>query len=150
MRLTRIIKGMSNLRIAPALLVLLLGVRVATAAAVDCQHDLADAARSAEFNQQKLLREATELGGELCLTDDAVARVPAQTSEAAHEHDGPSLKTPCPFFKSPAALTQAVVGVDARSVTFTLITPAYGDMRAAAGNFPAGYCSRAPPITTKG
>ncbi|MBC7181504.1 MAG: hypothetical protein H5U14_15645, partial [Roseovarius sp.] len=42
----------------PALLVLLLSVRVATAAAVDCQHELADAARTHLHVQEQIKLEA--------------------------------------------------------------------------------------------
>ena len=55
---------------APALLVLLLSVRVATAAAVDCQHELADAAQAHHHAQDRLKIEAIALGGALCLGEE--------------------------------------------------------------------------------
>ncbi|GAW34543.1 hypothetical protein RA2_01593 [Roseovarius sp. A-2] len=140
--------GLRKVGVAPALLIVLLSVRVATAAAVDCQHELADAARAAERAQEALRIEALALGGELCLVEENPAQ-PAPT-EAAHDHDGPHLGTPCPFFKSPAALTDISVDPAARIVTFSYIS-ARTDVPGAAAQIPcAAYSPRAPPLTAQG
>ena len=140
--------GLRKVGVAPALLILLLSVRVATAAAVDCQHELADAARAAERAQEALRVEALALGGELCLVEDHAAE-PGPT-EAAHDHDGPHLGTPCPFFKSPAALTDIVVDPAARIVAFSCITARTDVPRAAAQAPCAAYSPRAPPLPAQG
>ena len=123
--------------LGPALLVLLLSVRVATAAAVDCQHELADAARSNLHVQEQIKLEAAALGGELCLVEEHPGALSTPAAEA--EHDGPHLNTPCPFFKSQAA-----------HFSFSRVVRVFDDMRAAAGDLPAGYSPRAPPVVALG
>jgi len=131
-------------RVVPALLVLLLGVRVATAAAVDCQHELADAARSAERAQEARLAEVAALGGELCLY--AVGA----PSETAEQEDGPHPGTPCPFFKSPATLTDMVPDPAARIVAFSRLAP-FTDAACPEAQAPAiAYSARAPPVSVRG
>jgi len=148
MSIRALMAGLRKIGVAPALLVLLLSVRVATAAAVECQHELADAARAAERAQEALRIEALALGGELCLVEE----YPAQPgpAESAHDHDGPHLSTPCPFFKSPAALTDISVDPAARIVAFSYIT-ARTDAPCAAAQTPcAAYSPRAPPLPAQG
>ena len=53
---------MREVRLDPANLVLLLSVRVATAAAVECRHELANAARAAEAVEESLRIETRALG----------------------------------------------------------------------------------------
>src|SRR6056297_3597572 len=145
MSIRALMAGLRKIGVAPALLVLLLSVRVATAA---CQHELADAARAAERAQEALRVEALALGGELCLVEEYPAQ-PGPT-ESAHDHDGPHLSTPCPFFKSPAALTDISVDPAARIVAFSYIT-ARTDAPCAAAQTPcAAYSPRAPPLPAQG
>jgi hypothetical protein len=137
------IAGMIGGRWAPALLVLLLSVRVATAAAVECQHELASAARAAERAQEALRVEAQALGGELCLVD-------AQQPAAAQDHGEHHLSTPCPFFKSPVTLPGIVKDAAARDVTFSRLVPV-ADMPATDAQAPrAAYSPRAPPVAAPG
>jgi len=134
------IAGMTKGRVAPALLVLLLGVRVATAAAVDCHHELADAARAAERAQEALKAEALALGGELCLY--AAGAAPSETAE---QEDGAHPGTPCPFFKSPAALADTVGEAASRTVAFSRLVP-LTDAACPEAQAPcAAYSARAPP-----
>ncbi len=133
--------------IAPTLLVLLLSVRVATAAAVECQHSLADAARLAALAQQSLWVETTELGGELCVTSGQLATTSQATAEV---ETSPHLNTPCPFFKSPALENSCAIDPTARAMAFTQIVMRHHDMRVAAGDLPAAYSSRAPPVPALG
>ena len=140
--------GLRKVGVAPALLILLLSVRVATAAAVDCQHELADAARAAERAQEALRIEAQNLGGELCLVEDHAAE--PDPTEAAHDHDGPHLSTPCPFFKSPAALTDLSVDPAARIMAFSYIAARTDVPCAAAQTRCAAYSPRAPPLPAQG
>jgi len=130
---------MARGRAAPALLVLLLGVRVATAAAVDCQHELADAARAAERAQEARLVEVQALGGELCLYADAAPSEAAETEDAHH------LSTPCPFFKSPVALADAAPDPAARIVAFSRLAPLTDAACPEAQAPVAAYSARAPP-----
>ncbi|MFB9148598.1 hypothetical protein [Roseovarius ramblicola] len=130
---------MAKGRVAPALLVLLLGVRVATAAAVECQHELADAARAAERTQEARLAEVVALGGELCLYATGAP------SDNAQQEDGPHLSTPCPFFKSPVALTDAAPDPAARIVAFSRLSPLTGAACPEAQARAAAYNARAPP-----
>ncbi len=134
------IAGMTRGRVAPALLVLLLGVRVATAAAVDCQHELASAARAAEQAQEALRKEAAVLGGKLC-------RVEAGTA-TAHEETGPHLYPPCPFFKSPVTLPSITTNATARNLAFSWLVPAIGGPAIRAQAPRAAYSPRAPPRVT--
>ncbi|MFU8777720.1 MAG: hypothetical protein ACNA7M_08620 [Roseovarius sp.] len=134
--------------IGPALLVLLLSVRVATAAAVDCQHELANAAQSHLHAQERIKLEVAALGGELCLVEDRPGA--RDTPAAAAEHDRPHLNTPCPFFKSQATLTEASIAPEARNLRFSRVVHVFGDMRVAAGDLPAGYSPRAPPVVAMG
>ena len=138
------IAGLAKGRLGPALLVLLLGVRVATAAAVDCQHELADAARAAERAQEALRAETLALGGELCLyaTGD-----PATT---AQQDGAPHLTAPCPFFKSPLALPDIVYDSAARDVTFSRLSPVTGVPATDAQAPRADYNPRAPPQAALG
>ncbi|SEM27942.1 hypothetical protein SAMN04488077_103248 [Roseovarius tolerans] len=140
--------GLRKVGVAPALLIVLLSVRVATAAAVDCQHELADAARAAERAQEALRIEALALGGELCLVEDHAAE--PDPTEAAHDHDGPHLSTPCPFFKSPAALTDLSVDPAARIMAFSYIAARTDVPCAAAQTRCAAYSPRAPPLPAQG
>ena len=148
MSIRALMAGLRKIGVAPALLVLLLSVRVATAAAVECQHELADAARAAERAQEALRVEAQHLGGELCLVEEYPAQ--PNPTEAAHDHDGPHLSTPCPFFKSPAALTDLSVDPAARLIAFSYIA-ARADAPCAAAQTPcAAYSPRAPPLPAQG
>lgn len=140
--------GLRKVGVAPALLIVLLSVRVATAAAVDCQHELADAARAAERAQEALRIEALALGGELCLVEDHAAE--PDPTEAAHDHDGTHLSTPCPFFKSPAALTDLSVDPAARIIAFSYIAARTDVPCAAAQTRCAAYSPRAPPLSAQG
>src|SRR6056297_1046235 len=138
------IAGLARGRVAPALLVLLLGVRVATAAAVDCHHELADAARAAERAQEARLAEVVALGGELCLyATDA-------PSETAEQEDGQHLSTPCPFFKSPAALADTDGETPARIVAYSLLSPLTGTACPEAQAPCTAYSARAPPLSARG
>ncbi|MDZ7710780.1 MAG: hypothetical protein U5K36_12490 [Roseovarius sp.] len=129
---------------APAILVLLLGVRVATAAAVECQHELADAAHAAERAQEALRAETLALGGELCLyaTGD-----PAET---AQQDGAPHLTSPCPFFKSPLALAGIVTDATARIVSFSPLAPVTSVPASDAQAPRAAYSPRAPPRVALG
>ena len=146
MSIRALMAGLRKIGVAPALLVLLLSVRVATAAAVECQHELADAARAAERAQEALRIEALALGGELCLVEE----YPAQPgpAESAHDHDGPHLSTPCPFFKSPVALADAVPGPAVRNVAFSRLAPLTDAACPEAQAPVAAYSARAPPPIT--
>lgn len=131
--------GMAKGKIAPALMVLLLGVRVATAAAVECQHELADAARAAERAQEARLAEVVALGGELCLyATDA-------PSDTAEQEGGPHLSAPCPFFKSPAALTDTAPDAAVRIVAFSRLAPLTDAACPEAQTLHTAYSARAPP-----
>lgn len=131
-------------RWAPVLLALLLGVRVATAAAVECQHELADAARAAERAQQVRLAETLALGGALCLYATGAP------SETTQDQGGPHLTSPCPFFKSPIALPEIVNDSVARIVTYSRLTPVAA-MPATVQQAPrAAYSPRAPPVAALG
>ncbi|MAO00489.1 MAG: hypothetical protein CMN18_05120 [Roseovarius sp.] len=148
MRFGRWMRRLRGVGLGPALLVLLLSVRVATAAAVDCQHELADAARSNLHVQEQIKLEAAALGGELCLVEEHPGALSTPAAEA--EHDGPHLNTPCPFFKSQAALTEVRIAPEARHFSFSRVVRVFDDMRAAAGDLPAGYSPRAPPVVALG
>ena len=130
--------GASKGRLGLALLVLLLGVRVATAAAVECQHELADAARAADHAQQAGLAEIRALGGALCLVE-------AEQPAAAQDSDPLHLTSPCPFFKSPLALPDIVTESAARIVAFSRLTPIGAGPATDAQGPRAAYSSRAPP-----
>jgi len=138
------IAGMAKGRVAPALLVLLLGVRVATAAAVDCHHELADAARAAERAQEARLAEVVALGVELCLYATGAP------SETAEQEDGQHLSTPCPFFKSPAALADTGGENSARIVAYSILSPLTGATCPEAQAPCTAYSARAPPLATRG
>ncbi|MBW4974867.1 hypothetical protein KZZ08_14630 [Roseovarius mucosus] len=129
---------------APALLVLLLSVRVATAAAVDCQHELADAAQAHHHAQDLLKIEAIALGGALCLVEENPGALVAPPAEA--KHDSPHLNTPCPFFKSPVVLMDVTIALIAREHSFSRVVRVYDDMRAAVDDLPIAYSPRAPPV----
>ncbi|WP_454267618.1 hypothetical protein [Roseovarius sp. MBR-51] len=148
MTFRRLLRGLRGVGLGPALLVLLLSVRVATATAVDCQHELADASRSYSHAQESIKLEAAALGGELCLVEEHPGALTTPAAEAAH--DGPHLNTPCPFFKSKVALTDLVIAPVARDLSFSRVVRVYDDMRAAAGDLPAGYSPRAPPVVALG
>ncbi len=138
------IAGMAKGRVAPALLVLLLGVRVATAAAVECQHELADAARAAERAQEARLAEVIALGGALCLY---AVGAPSDTAE---QEDRPHLNAPCPFFKSPVTLTDTGPDPAARIVAFSRLAP-LSDAGCPEAQAPvAAYNARAPPPLARG
>lgn len=138
MRIDKISLTLRRCRLVPALLVLLLGVRVATAAAVDCQHELNAAARSAAEAQSELRLEALRLGGELCLVaEDAVVE---------NGHDGPHLSTPCPFFKSPVTLTGTMDEVPPQPVRFARLARVYADFRTGLPAVRRAYSPRAPPV----
>jgi hypothetical protein len=138
------IAGMSGGMIAPALLVLLLCTRVATAAAIDCHHELADAARAAERAQAVLKAEAVALGGELCLYDAAAA------PEAVDEEGGHHLNTPCPFFKSPAALAASTTESAARIVAWSVLSSLDEATCPEAQTPCSAYSARAPPVSAWG
>jgi hypothetical protein len=127
------------MRLGPALLVLLLSVRVATAAAVACQHDLADAARAAERAQEALRIEAAALGGELCLAEDA----PAHGTD--HDQDGPHLSSPCPFFKSPVTLVTVTTDATPHEASVSPLWQSLTDQRPHSEAPWTSYQSRAPP-----
>ncbi|EAQ24113.1 hypothetical protein ROS217_11251 [Roseovarius sp. 217] len=148
MTFRRLWRGLRGVGLGPALLILLVSVRVATAAAVDCQHELAYASRSHLHVQEQIKLEAAALGGELCLIEDHPAALTTPAAEAAH--DGPHLNTPCPFFKSQVALTDLAIAPVARDLSFSRVVRVYGDMRAAVGDLPTGYSPRAPPLVALG
>lgn len=125
------------MRLGPALLVLLLSVRVATAAAVECQHELADAARAAERAQAALRIEASALGGELCIVDEAGA--------SAHDTDGPHLTSPCPFFKSPLSLPAITTNAVPREANVSQLWQGLTDQRPETDATFAAYRPRGPP-----
>lgn len=141
-------RRLSGVGLGPALLILLLSVRVATAAAVECQHELASAARLQSHSQEQIKLEAADLGGELCLIEELPGALNTPAAEA--DHDGPHLNTPCPFFKSQAALTDVIIAPEALDIRFSHVVRVFDDMRAAAGDLPAGYSSRAPPVVALG
>ncbi|PIV78890.1 MAG: hypothetical protein COW54_07145 [Rhodobacteraceae bacterium CG17_big_fil_post_rev_8_21_14_2_50_63_15] len=147
MMIARLIRRVRVVGIAPTLLVLLLTVRVATATAVECQHSLADAARLAALADQGLMIEATELGGGLCVTNEHLATAPQTKAEG---ETGPHLSTPCPFFKSPALENSCAIDPADRPLAFTPVVTRYENMRVAAGDLPAAYSSRAPPVSALG
>ena len=132
------IAGGSKGRLGLALLVLLLGVRVATAAAVDCQHEMAKATTAADRAQEARLVEVRALGGALCLVE-------AEQPAASQDHDTPHLTSPCPFFKSPLALPDIVTDSAARIVAFSRLTPIDAGPATDAQGPRAAYSSRAPP-----
>lgn len=142
MRIDMIIPILRRVRLIPALLVLLLGVRVATAAAVECQHELNASARSAAEAQAELRLEAVRLGGELCLVVDKTT--------AEDVHDGPHLSTPCPFFKSPVTLTGIVDEAPPRPVIFVQLAHLDADFRASLPVIATAYSARAPPVAGLG
>lgn len=133
-----------ELGLGPALLILLLSVRVATAAAVDCQHELAESARSHIEAQELIKAEAMALGGDLCLVDAPSTDRATPASEAAH--DGPHLHTPCPFFQPQAVLTEVRIAPEARQFSFSRAPFVFDDMRAGTDDLPAAYSPRAPPM----
>lgn len=128
---------MTRGRVAPALLVLLLGVRVATAAAVECQHELTSAARAAEQAQEALRNEARALGGELCLVEAG--------SATAHDEDGPHLSSPCPFFKSPVTLPAIVSDAVPHEAGVSNLWQGLDSQHAKTGARFAAYRPRGPP-----
>jgi len=125
-------------RIAHLLLVLLLTVRVASAAAVECQHDLAAADRTLADTKAQVLAEVLALGGELCLVDG--------TASAEPNHDEPHLFTPCPFFKSPAALTDIATSTLSQPLRFYHADFTYLDLHIEVADIPAAFSPRAPPV----
>ena len=98
--------------------------------------------------QEQIKLEAAALGGALCLVEEHPGALTAPTAEA--DHDGPHLNTPCPFFKSQAALTDVTIAPIAREHRFSRVVRMFDDMRAAAGDLPAGYSPRAPPVVALG
>lgn len=146
-----LISGLRRIGIAPAILVVLLSIRVATAAAVECQHSLAEAARLAAQAQQSLRLEAAARGDALCLTEDTQQTTRSGGSRvAAGGETGPHLNTPCPFFNSPVLDHCCAIGPAVRPVTFTQVVARPLDLWIAAGNLPAAYSSRAPPLRALG
>lgn len=150
MTFRRLQRGLRGAGLGPALLVLLLGVRVATAAAVDCHHELAGVARAQSHTQELIKLEAAALGGELCLVEEQSEALSLPASETATEHDRAHLNTPCPFFKSPLALTDIVIAPQAQNLVFSRVVRVFDDMRVEAGNLPGGYNPRAPPVVALG
>lgn len=148
MKFGRWMRRLSGVGLGPAILILLLSVRVATAAAVDCQHELASAARLQGHAQEQIKLEAAALGGELCLIEEHPGALTTPAAEA--EHSGPHLNTPCPFFKSQATLTDVAITPEARDISFSRVVRVFDDMRVAAGDLPAGYSPRAPPVVALG
>lgn len=138
MSLHMVYNWMRHGRIAHVLLVLLLTVRVASAAAVECQHDLATAERTLADTKAQVLAEVLALGGELCLVDG--------TDSAAPNHDEPHLFTPCPFFKSPAALTDISTPTLSQSLRFYHADFTYRDLHIEVAKLPAAFSPRAPPV----
>jgi hypothetical protein len=126
------------MRLGPALLVLLLSVRVATAAAVECQHELANAARAVDSAQESLRLETLALGGDLCLFEDASAR--------AGDGNGPHLTSPCPFFKSPVVLTEITTDADPHEANVSRLWQGLAEQRAGRDAPWTAYQSRAPPL----
>jgi len=131
-------RGLREMRLGPALLVLLLSVRVATAAAVECQHELANAARAADSAQESLRLETLALGGGLCLFEDASAR--------AGDENGPHLTSPCPFFKSPVDLPEIVTDAEPHDAVVSHLRLGLVAQRSASDAPRASYQSRAPPF----
>lgn len=130
-------------RLGLALLVLLLGVRVATAAAVNCQHEMTKAANAADRAQEARLVEVRALGGALCLVE-------AEHPAAAQDRDTQHLTSPCPFFKSPLALPATGADSAARIVAFSRLTPVDA-LPATDTQAPrAAYSPRAPPVAGSG
>tara|TARA_Y100001933_G_scaffold175957_1_gene174423 strand:+ start:2198 stop:2641 length:444 start_codon:yes stop_codon:yes gene_type:complete len=127
-----------EVRLDPANLVLLLSVRVATAAAVECRHELANAARAAEAVEESLRIETRALGGELCLVEDAPS--------ASGDETGPHLGSPCPFFKSPIDLPEIVADAEPRDAAASHVRPGLVARRAASDAPRALYRPRAPPV----
>jgi hypothetical protein len=115
----------------------MLSVRVATAAAVECQHELASAARAADSAQESLRLETLALGGDLCLFEDA--------SASAGDENGPHLTSPCPFFKSPVALTEITTDPDPHEASVSRLWQGLAEQRADRDAPWTAYQSRAPP-----
>lgn len=141
MNMRAVMTGMRQAGLGPALLVLLLGVRVATAAAVACQHELADAAHAAARVQAERQIAAEAFGGALCLGEEADHAAPAPDPEA----QGPHLTSPCPFFKSPANLTAIVTGATPHRAALLWTVRDLADQSLEAGAAPAAYHPRGPP-----
>lgn len=139
MSMRAVMAGVRQVGLIPALLVLLLGVRVATAAAVECQHELADAARAAERAQEARRIEAAALGGDLCLVEDAAAH------GATHDQDGPRLSSPCPFFKSPLTLVTVTIDATPHEASVSHLWQSLTDQRPDTEAPWTSYQSRAPP-----
>ncbi len=130
MKIGRIISAIKALGMLPALLVMLLVLRVAAAAAVECQHELA-----AQATEAKIAAHAQH-------GDHA----PDQTDKHKTHH----LYTPCPFFKTAGALPDCGSDPDATNLVYSRTHVPSDDFRAAAGDLPAAYSSRAPPASALG
>jgi len=137
--------GVRQVGLAPALFVLLISVRVATAAAVECQHELAVAARAGDRAQAAFQIEAEALGGALCLVEEHAAPAQPEPTGTARDPEGPHLTSPCPFFKSPANLTAIVSGAVPHRAVLLWTVRGLGDQRLEAGAAPAAFHPRGPP-----
>ena len=130
----------------PVLLVLLILLRVATAAAVECQHALAETARAADRAQEARRIDAIELGGVLCL--DGAAGTQSSLADDTRDRGVPHLDTPCPFFNSPVLLADAVIDPVTRPVVHDRLVAILADQRRAGRLSRTPYNPRAPPRTT--
>lgn len=130
MKIGRIIKAIKGVGLFPALLIILLTLRVAGAAAVECQHELA-----AQAAQAKAAAHAQHSD-----------HPPGQTDK----HEAHHLSTPCPFFKTAGALPDCNIDPDATNLVYSRTHVPSDDFRAAAGDLPAAYSSRAPPASALG
>ena len=125
MKIGRIIKEINALGMVAALLVLLLALRVAAAAALECQHELA-----AQAAQAKITAHAQHMGD-------------GPTPSA--KHDKHHLYTPCPFFTAAGVLPDCGAEPDATDLVYSRTHVKSDDFRVAAGALPAAYSPRAPP-----
>jgi len=130
MKIGRIINAIKALGMLPAFLVVLLVLRVAASAAVECQHELA-----AQAAQAKVAAHAQHSDHN-----------PGQTDK----HEAHHVFTPCPFFKTAGVLPDCNIDPDATNLVYSRTHVPNDDFRAAAGDLPAAYSSRAPPVSALG
>ena len=127
MKIGRIISAIKGVGTFPALLVLLLALRVAAAPAIECQHELA-----AQAAQAKTAAHAQHMDG---------GQVPS---------DKHHLYTPCPFFTAAGVLPDCGAEPDATDLVYSRTRVQSDDFRVAAGALPAAYSPRAPPRSALG
>ncbi|SLN75012.1 hypothetical protein ROG8370_03727 [Roseovarius gaetbuli] len=121
MKVGRIINAIKGVGTFPALLVLLLALRVVAAPAIECQHELA-----AKAAQAKTAAHAQHMDG---------GQVPS---------DKHHLYTPCPFFTAARVLPDCGAEPDATNLVYSRTRVQSDDFRVAAGALPAAYSPRAP------